>query len=127
MAWRGRVSRPARIARSLSGRDLQLVGDMREVLEAPIVMSVDDVLDPHTQSTGRIIESRLDGEERSGKDQVGIRCGAQARALVDLEADSVPQSVHVPFLDPLVLPDRAVPVRLEEVANRFLVDAPRRS
>src|SRR5438046_2360806 len=113
MAWRGRVSRPARIARSLSGGDLQLVGDMREVLEAPIVMSVDDVLDPHTQSTGRIIESRLDGEERSGKDQVGIRCGAKARALVDREADSVPPSVPVPVLDPLLLPDPARTRRLK--------------
>src|SRR5947207_15414976 len=115
------------MARSLSGRDLQLVGDMREVLEAPIVMSVDDVLDPHTQTARRIIESRLHGEERSGKNEVGIRSGAEARPLVDLEADPVPQAVHVAFLDPLVLPDRPLPVRLEEVADRFLVDAARRS
>src|SRR5207249_3557694 len=118
---------PARMARALSGRDLQLVGDMREVFEAPIVMSVDDVLDPHAQSARRIIEAGLHGEERSGQDEIRIARGAEARALVDLEADAVPQSVYVPLLDALVLADRPVPVRLEEVANTFLIDTPRRS
>src|SRR4051812_26167663 len=119
--------RPARMARSLSGRDLQLVGDMREVFEAPIVMSVDDILDPHSQTTRRIIEAGLHGEERSGQDQIRVAGGAQARALVHLETDAVSQPVHVPLLDPLVLADGPVPVRLEEIADTLLVDPARRS
>jgi len=88
-------------------------------------MSVDDVLDPHAQSTRRIIESRLHGEERPRKDHVRVRRGAQPRTLVHLESDAVAQAVHVPFLHALVLADRAMSVRLEEIADVLLVDAAR--
>src|SRR5439155_13618288 len=106
------------------GRDLELVGNLGQVLEGPVRASVDHILDPNAQVARGVIETRLHGEERARRDAVAILGrAAQVRPLVDLEADPVPQAVDVALLKPLVLSDRLVSALLEEIADLLLVHA----